>query len=684
MPHRRICLLLVLLPLLGAMARAQGTVPATVAFQGRLTDQAGTDINGLVKIAFRVYGAATGGNALWTETHTAVSVNQGLFQVELGSITGFPAGLFGTGARYVGLQVGTDAEMVPRVLLSSQVYSKVAGNALDVKDADISPRSVKVANRTVIDSTGRWTGDPSGLRGPKGDTGAAGPQGPKGDTGATGPQGPKGDTGAAGPQGPRGATGATGPQGPRGATGPTGPQGPRGATGPTGPPGASPFVTSGSNIYYTQGRVGLGGTTPSSYQLAVEASNLGVQSRTVGAGTSRAVDASVASTSGAAVYGLAANRQGNAAGIYGSSYAATGHGVHGVARGNNVCHGAHGVSYSPSGAGVYGAAESTFGYTNGVHGVTKSSVGVGVRGLASATLGTSAGVRGQSFGDRGIGVLGVTSAAAGRGVVGESSTGGGYGVFASNSSTTGFAYGIFARTSSNSGRAIYGQAANVNGGYGVIGSTSSTSGYGVYCSGRFGATSNKGFIQPHPEDPGKQVFFVCLEGNESGTYFRGTTRLRNGRAEIDIPAEWRQVTASEGITVQLTPIRSLARVTVMEKSRERIVIVGDRDCEFDYFVNGLRRGFTEYQPYEDNHSFVPEVRGVPFGTQYPKGLRDVLVANGILNPDYTPDEATAARLGWKLKDPEDVPVADRFWLPAEEIARLLAAEAPASTPSPRR
>ncbi len=58
-------------------------------------------------------------------------------------------------------------------------------------------------------------------RGPKGDTGAAGPQGPKGETGDTGPQGPKGDTGAAGQQGPKGDTGDTGAAGPNAVSGST-------------------------------------------------------------------------------------------------------------------------------------------------------------------------------------------------------------------------------------------------------------------------------------------------------------------------------------------------------------------------------------------------------------------------------------------------------------------------------
>ena len=34
-------------------------------------------------------------------------------------------------------------------------------------------------------------------------------------------------------------------------------------------------------------------------------------------------------------------------------------------------------------------------------------------------------------------------------------------------------------------------------------------------------------------------------------------------------------------------------------------------------------------------------------------IGDILVANGILNPDYTPNEATAQRLGWKLVDEDE-------------------------------
>ncbi|MDX1956922.1 MAG: hypothetical protein SFU98_00015 [Leptospiraceae bacterium] len=112
---------------------------------------------------------------------------------------------------------------------------------------------------------------PQGPKGDKGDTGAqgiqgpqgeVGPQGPKGDKGDTGDQGiqgvagPKGDTGAQGPKGDKGDTGAQGIQGPQGVPGPVGPQGPAGT-------GEGYWDPNGNNIFYNDGNVGIGTSTPS-------------------------------------------------------------------------------------------------------------------------------------------------------------------------------------------------------------------------------------------------------------------------------------------------------------------------------------------------------------------------------------------------------------------------------------
>lgn len=66
----------------------------------------------------------------------------------------------------------------------------------------------------IVDSTGKWVGDPTGLQGP------------------IGPQGPKGDNGSQGPQGPQG------------------------------PPGDSEWTKNVNNISYMNGSVGIGTTYP--------------------------------------------------------------------------------------------------------------------------------------------------------------------------------------------------------------------------------------------------------------------------------------------------------------------------------------------------------------------------------------------------------------------------------------
>jgi hypothetical protein len=62
---------------------------------------------------------------------------------------------------------------------------------------------LQVGDQPVIDTAGRWVGDPTGLQGPQGEKGA---QGPKGDTGEPGP---KGEQGAKGEKGDRGSPGVS-------------------------------------------------------------------------------------------------------------------------------------------------------------------------------------------------------------------------------------------------------------------------------------------------------------------------------------------------------------------------------------------------------------------------------------------------------------------------------------------
>jgi len=133
----------------------------------------------------------------------------------------------------------------------------------------------------------------------------------------------------------------------------------------------------------------------------------------------------------------------------------------------------------------------------------------------------------------------------------------------------------------------------------------------LHVDGDFVATGVKSFVQAHPEDPTREIWFVCLEGNEAGTYFRGTARLSGGSARIPVPEEFRLVTEPEGLTVQLTPVGK-ARLWLEEKSLEGILVRGDADVEFDYLVNGVRRGQAGFEPLRARAS-APAPQAAPRG-----------------------------------------------------------------------
>lgn len=216
---RSFCLLfMTVAALVAASSTASAAVPVRLTQQGRLfTKDTGAPAAGMLAFTFSVYATAQGGTALWTETHM-VTLEDGYFSVQLGSRAPFPASLWDGSARFLGMKVGADEEMVPREEVTSIPYALLANDV----NGDIHPRSVTVGGREVIDSMGRWKGDPTGLQGPKGDMGPMGLQGPKGDMGLQGMQGLKGDTGATGMQGPKGDTGLQGPKGDPGPPGPAG------------------------------------------------------------------------------------------------------------------------------------------------------------------------------------------------------------------------------------------------------------------------------------------------------------------------------------------------------------------------------------------------------------------------------------------------------------------------------
>ncbi len=124
----------------GAVPLLQGgELISTIPYQGRLADADGAPLTGTYSIAFRLYSAATGGAPLWEEQWTGsngVQVSDGLFNVMLGSLTPVPQSVItGNSNLWLGVTVGTDDEMTPRVQIGTLPF---AVQALTVPDGAIT------------------------------------------------------------------------------------------------------------------------------------------------------------------------------------------------------------------------------------------------------------------------------------------------------------------------------------------------------------------------------------------------------------------------------------------------------------------------------------------------------------------------------------------------------------------
>ena len=105
-------------------ARSQSpNVPLKVGFEGQLSDSTGSPVTGSKTLTFNLYDEATGTHSpLWTEQQT-VTVTNGLYTVQLGSITALQASYF-QGSRWLGIQVQGDAnELSPRIPISSVPFA---------------------------------------------------------------------------------------------------------------------------------------------------------------------------------------------------------------------------------------------------------------------------------------------------------------------------------------------------------------------------------------------------------------------------------------------------------------------------------------------------------------------------------------------------------------------------------
>lgn len=104
----------------GAPARAgvSAVVPGTIPIQGRLADSAGNPLNGVYTFTFSLYEQNTGGAPLCSDSQ-ALSVKDGLFEFSMGYCWDDLSGQ----RVYLGVKVGSDAEMTPRQIINPVPYA---------------------------------------------------------------------------------------------------------------------------------------------------------------------------------------------------------------------------------------------------------------------------------------------------------------------------------------------------------------------------------------------------------------------------------------------------------------------------------------------------------------------------------------------------------------------------------
>src|SRR3990172_3908004 len=144
--------------LVPAMALAQASVPAPrlLPYQGRLLRADGTPETGAPRLAFRLYGAASGGTLLWAEQQS-VPLTNGFYAVFLGSVTVFSAAIFDGHDRWLGVTVEDEAELSPRQQIASVAYAFMATSALQATTAAHADSATTAGRAAAADSAATAT-----------------------------------------------------------------------------------------------------------------------------------------------------------------------------------------------------------------------------------------------------------------------------------------------------------------------------------------------------------------------------------------------------------------------------------------------------------------------------------------------------------------------------------------------
>jgi hypothetical protein len=406
-----------------AVSVVHAQIPRSLSYQGLLTDSSGAVVpDGSYGLTFRLYQTSTGGSAVWQEVRT-LTTHRGVFSATLGEVT--PLILAFDRQYWLGIQMGADPELTPRMELSSAAYSLnsiQADSSRSVRRPLLAPITAgEIASRSVslakIDTVGALNNQVITFNG------GSVVWGMPSSGGLSLPY-----AGTANAYSPFSLTNQSTADYSRAIEG---------------------ISTATSGATY-----GVGGITNSMSDNAVGTFGLaaggGVNSGVLGLTYS-------SSTGSKGVFGSAEAATGETYGVFGQTKSNTGgaNGVTGNALGlSGVTYGVYGstMSSTDGASGLFGFAPATTGMTYGVYGRTQSlsNFTAGLNGYAARTSGISFGVYGatNSGTDDATGVFGSADRSSGRvyGVYGRTSSSTNFtaGVDGYATSPTGITYGVLA------------------------------------------------------------------------------------------------------------------------------------------------------------------------------------------------------------------------------------------------
>jgi hypothetical protein len=146
----------VLAGLLALTLQLYGQIPRTISYQGVLCDATGKPKpDAIYTLTFRFYDAESGGTVLWSEQKN-LETKRGLFSTQLGDQVVFNTAVTFDRRYWLGIQVGTEPELSPRIPLSSvgnsfyATKADTATNAVGIRDSAVTGR--KIASGHVVKS----------------------------------------------------------------------------------------------------------------------------------------------------------------------------------------------------------------------------------------------------------------------------------------------------------------------------------------------------------------------------------------------------------------------------------------------------------------------------------------------------------------------------------------------------